>query len=264
MKKIIALLTVFAFVLVLAAGVYASTQTELNAAKSQLSAIDAKLVKAKKARKTAEVKKLTAQKQGLLSNMAALKAQLAAETAVAVTPVTPPPTPVVRPVQAPVSAGIFGWGINTGLTLGYVAGNSVMDVRADLIMGDGLGIGPMLGMSQNAINWKLGLGYCQGNDITGTARKAVPVYFDGILNISPDILGGIQSYLGGGVNYAVTGSGQTGGSYGGQVYYGIQGDIGLGGNTYVEVGYSIVRSGATSAPYSMKGAEVNIGTQLMW
>jgi hypothetical protein len=79
-------------------------------------------------------------------------------------------------------------------------------------------------------------------------------------------MGGIESYVGGGVNYVVYGSEKLAGSYGGQIYYGIQGDIGLGGKSYAELNYSIIRSGKDAGhnvQYSMKGVGISVGTTLL-
>ena len=161
--------------------------------------------------------------------------------------------------------GLFGWGMNTGATLGYLAGNSVMVARGDLILADALGIGPMLGLSDDAVNWKIGLGGAMGKDINDNEKKAIPLFIDGIINIPADVMG-VASYIGGGVNYVLYGSEKKAGSYGGQIYYGIKGDIGLGGDSYAELAYSIIRTGQDAGhdvPYSMKGVGINFGTEIL-
>lgn len=265
MKKTVAFLTVLAFVVVLAASVYAedsrSAADKIASGQEYLKALDTKIIKYRKLGNPAMVTKLQAEKRSTLAKLAAWKAELEAGVPA---PVTPPPAPVVRAAPAPVSAGMFGWGLNTGYTAGYIAGNSVTLLRADLILGDGLGIGSMLGVGQDAINWKIGLGGALGTSISGRSAKAIPLFIDGIINIPADLLGGVESYLGGGVNYALYGTGRTTGSYGGEIYYGIKGDIGLGGKSYIEVSWSDIRSGSSVTPaYSMKGVGVNVGTQLL-
>jgi hypothetical protein len=265
LKKAVALLTVFAFVVVLAASVYAEdTRTaaeKIASGQEYLKTLDTKIIKYRKLGNTAMVTKLQAEKKSTLARLAAWKAEMGAEVAPVV---TPPPAPVVQAAPAPVSAGMFGWGLNTGYTVGYIAGNSVTLLRADMIFGDGIGLGSLLGMGPDAINWKIGLGGAMGNDINGLNRKAIPLFIDGIINIPADLLGGVQSYIGGGLNYNLYGSGRVSGTYGGEVYLGMKGDIGLGGNSYIEVTWSDIRSGTSLTPaYSMRGVGVNIGTQLM-
>ena len=269
MKRIIAIITVFAFAMVLAGMVYAQIDTrtateKLAAGRAYLKLLDKKIIRLRNQGKTALVRKMQAEKKSTIARMQKWKAQAEADAAAPPpTPVapTPPPAPVARP--AAPGAGMFGMGINTGYSVGYLAGNSVIVGRGDIILADPLGIGPMLGLSEDAVAWKVGLGGAMGKDINDVEKKAIPLFADGIINIPADVMGGIDSYVGAGVNYVLYGSGKEAGSYGGQIYYGIKGDIGLGGDSYAELAYSIIRSGATTSPYSMKGIGINIGTELM-
>ncbi len=217
---------------------------------------------------TKVVKDLQAQKKSTITRMKGWKAQAEGERVAPPPPppprpVAPPPRPVARPAAAP--EGLLGVGVNSGYTLGYVAGNSIIVLRGDLIFADPMGIGPMLGLTEDAVEWKLGLGGAMGKDINDVEKKAIPLFVDGIINIPADVMGGVESYVGGGLNYVVYGSEKKGGSYGGQIYYGIQGDIGLGGTSYAELAYSIIRSGPDSVdvPYSMKGIGISVGTELL-
>ena len=277
MKKLIALITVFAFVAVLAGMVCAQADTrspeeKLAAGRAYLKLLDEKIIRHRKAGNMAVVKKLQADKKSTIARMKVWKAQSEAAEAAPpppppprrVAPPPPPPRPVARPAAAP--AGLFGWGLNTGYTVGYLAGNSVIVARGDMILSDAMGIGPMLGLSEDSVMWKLGLGGAMGKDINDNEKKAIPLFIDGIINIPAEVMGGVESYVGGGVNYVVYGSEKMGGSYGGQIYYGIQGDVGLGGTSYAELAYSIIRSSSDAGhdvPYSMKGIGINFGTTLV-
>ncbi|MBU0672255.1 MAG: hypothetical protein KJ732_04410 [Candidatus Margulisbacteria bacterium] len=265
-------MTVLAFVVVFAGMVSAqaddrSAAEKLAAGRAYLKLLDQKIIRLRNEGKAGLVKQMQADKKATIARMQAWKAEAESEMAAPPPPPrpvapTPPPRPAARP--AAPSAGLFGMGINTGYSVGYLAGNSVIVGRGDLILSDPLGIGPMLGLADDAIAWKVGLGGALASkDINDNERKAIPLFVDGILNIPADVMGGVASYVGGGVNYVLYGSGRETGSYGGQVYYGIQGDIGLGGNSYAELAYSIIRSGATTTPYSMKGIGINIGTQIV-
>jgi len=247
-----------------------SPAEKLAAGRAYLKLLDKKIIRLRKQGKTALVKKMQADKKATISRMKTWKAQAAAEMAapppprpVAPTP-PPPPRPVSRP--APAGMGLLGMGINTGYSVGYLMGNSVVTVRGDIILNDAMGIGPMLGMSEDAVQWKIGMAAAMGKDINDVEKKALPIVIDGVLNLPADVMGGVESYIGGGVNYVLYGSEQLGGSYGGQVYYGIQGDVGLGGKSFAELGYSIIRSGTDAGhtvPYSMKGVSVSFGTQIL-
>lgn len=265
MKKALGILLLVALVASIASVVVARTlEEERDAVRAYLTVVDAKIIKFRKAGNTAKMKVLQAEKAGTLRRWEKLKAQL--ESAQVPTPPaapTTPPPPAAPAKPAAVGGGMFGWGLNTGATLGYSMGKSVITGRADMILADPMGLGSMIGLSADAVNWKVGLGGAMGKDINDKDAKAIPLFVDGILNLPADMLGGIKSYVGAGVNYVLYGSGRVSGSYGGQIYYGIQGDVGLGGQSYVELGYSIIRSGAITNPYSMKGVGINFGTQLM-
>lgn len=270
MKRIIVALVLFVFVIAVAGTVYADTRSpaeKLAAGRAYLKLLDQKIIRHRNAGNAKVVKNLQAQKKSTIARMQVWKAQSEASVAPPpppVAPTPPPPRRVARPAAAP-SAGLFGMGLQTGVTVGYIAGNSVIVARGDLILGDALGIGPMLGLSDDAVAWKIGLGGAMGNDINDVEKKAIPLFLDGIIKIPADMMGGIESYVGGGLNYVIYGSEKKSGSYGGQIYYGIAGDVGLGGTSYAELAYSIIRSGpdAVSVPYSMKGIGINFGTEIL-
>ncbi|MFH1826120.1 MAG: hypothetical protein ABH823_02365 [bacterium] len=235
---------------------------KLESGRAYLKLLDQKIIRLRKDGKTALVEKMKAEKKTTIDRMKVWKAE--AESAPAPMAPTPPSAPVAMAPAPAAGAGLLGLGLNTGYTVGYtMAGsNSLITGRGDVILADAMGIGPMLGLTDDAISWKIGLGGATGNDNNGTSMKAIPLFVDGIIALPADLLGGIESYVGGGVNYVLYGSGTTSGSYGGQVCYGIAGDIGLGGSSYAELGYSIIRSG-TVGSYSAKGIGINVGTELL-
>lgn len=244
MKKLVALLTVLAFALTLASSVDAATTKK--AVKKAVKKVAKKVVK-----------------------KAVTKKVVAPRPMAPVAPVPPPPpmapAPRPTPVVAPAPTGMFGMGLKTDISLGYIAGKSVIAGRADIILADMLGMGPMVGLSDKAVTWKIGLGGASGKDVSDVEKKAIPLFVDGVINLPADLLGGVESYIGGGINYVLYGSEKKSGSIGGQVYAGIQGDLGLGGKSFVEVAYSIIRSGTGSLvqPYSMKGIGINVGQQIL-
>lgn len=274
MKRIIAFVTVLAFVVALTGMVMAQADgrtpaEKLASGQGYLKTLDAKIIKYRNLGNDKVVKDLQTQKKATIARMKVWKAEMEmAQVAPPPPPPrpvapTPPPPPRVARAAAP-TAGLFGWGLNTGVSAGYLMGNSVIVGRGDIILADAMGIGPMLGLSDDAVAWKIGMGGAMGKDINDVEVKAIPLFVDGIINIPADVMGGVASYVGGGANYVVYGSGKETGSYGAQVYYGIKGDVGLGGDSYAELAYSIVRSGAdVTTPYSMKGIGVSFGTELL-
>jgi len=221
MKKLIALLVVCGLVMGLV-GVYTAD-----------AAVAKKVVKKKVVVKKAPVKKV----------VQPAPRPIAPPPPIAVPP--PPPPPVARPV-APAPTGMLGWGLNTAVDAGLIAG--MMGLTGTAILPDPMGLGPMVGLPANAVMWKLGAGYAQGNDKNSVAWKAPHLIVDGLINLPADMMGGIETYLGGGLNYIVGRAG--GGSYGGGAYVGAKGDLGLGGKTYGQLGMGILRTGTGSGPHS--------------
>lgn len=259
MKRVLALLVVMAFVATMAAPVFAAT---LASMKANLKTLQAKLAKTK-------VKKT---KATLQNQIAALKKKIAVAEAMIAPPPPPPPPVAVPPPPPPVKAappppaptGLFGMGLETAAEVGMVAG--MLGLSGNVVLADPMGLGAMVGLPANAVAYKLGLGYAQGNDTNSKSWKAVPIVVDGLISLPADMMGGIETFVGGGINYVVYRSGQTGGSLGGQIYVGAQGDLGLGlgGKTYGELGYSILRTGTSDkGAYSSKSVSVLVGQKIL-
>jgi hypothetical protein len=255
LKKFVALVTMFAFIVALSGLVYAkvddrSPAEKLEAARAYLKLLDQKIIRLRNEGKLDLVKKMQADKKGTLARMKAWKAEAEAEEGAPGAPVAPtPPAPplAVRPAATP-SAGLFGWGLSTDLSGSYISTGSgsvsgVLGVRGDLVLADPLALGTLVGLSENDVKYHIGLGYSVGNSL-----NAIPLYIDGVIALPADLLGGIASYLGGGLNYTLYGNGRKIGRYGIEAYYGVKGNLGLGlgGDTAFELGYSVVRSDTVS------------------
>jgi len=249
MRKLIALLVVVAFVVTLAGMVFGRTlEEERDAVRAYLKVIDAKIIKYRKAGNTAVVKKLQGEKAATLKRWEKVKAQMGAEGITpppppgAPLPPPPPPAPVVVRPAAP--AGLLGMGINTSLAGSYIntgkgSLSGSIGARGDWLLDDFVGLGSMVGLSADAIKYKAGLGAVYG----GGGMKAIPLYAGGIINLPADMMGGLETYLTGGLNYVVYGNGQTTGKIGGDAAVGMNIDLGLGlGKTGIELGWGAVRS----------------------
>ncbi|MFA6431506.1 MAG: hypothetical protein WCV91_03905 [Candidatus Margulisiibacteriota bacterium] len=185
-----------------------------------------------------------------------------------IAPVAPIPAPrPVAPIPTPVkttSAGAFGWGLNSDISGTYLyngkgPASGAMGVRMDLVFSDPMAFGTWVGLSADAVKYKVGLGGFYGKDNYDKKIYALPLYVDGVIMLPAALLGGVDSYIGGGVNYALYGTGKTTGTYGGQVYYGIMGDLGLGlGKTALEIGYGVVRAGTGTGKRSAKGLTISV------
>lgn len=270
MKKIIAGFVVFAFVLGIAAIVYARTAAEeLEAIRAYLKLLDQKIIRHRNLGNRATVLKLQAEKKATIARAQKVKARAEAEAAPSppaeAVPPPPPPPVAAKPVvpEKPKPAGLFGMGIPTSGSLLYIAGNSTMGLRGDIVLSDMLEIGPMIGLSADSINYRIGLGYTQGKDINDNEWKSIPLFIDGVINFPEDVIG-VESYIGGGINYVVYRTSKTSGNIGLQAYAGIQGDLlEIGSNSFAEVGYSIIRTGPVDPAFSSKGFSIAIGQQLV-
>jgi hypothetical protein len=209
----------------------------------------------------AAVKKVVAKKKVVVKKVVKKPVVKKAPIKAAPAPIAPPPPPVAPvPPPAPVvvkpaaNAGLFGMGLNTSLDGLYISTgkgslSGSVGVMGNLVLDDFIGLGPMVGLSANAVKFKVGTGYVMG----GGGIKAVPVYGGGIISLPAEWMGGLDSYLAGGLNYVAYGNGKTSGKLGGDVYFGIKADLGLGlGKTGFELGYSVVRSNTiTSKGFSL-------------
>jgi len=266
LKKIFALLTVLAFVITIAGTVYAqaddrSPAEKLASGREYLKTLDTKIIKYRNMGDQAMVKNLQAQKASTIARMKVWKAQAEAAGSQPVAPTPPPPPPVaVRPAAAP-AAGLFGWGLLTSADLGYIGGQgSTASILAggSLVFGDPLALGAIVGLPEDSVQYKVGLGLTYGKDYANATMNAVYVSADGILNLPAEWMGGVMTYVGAQVNYPVYKTEVTG-TIGGLVYGGLKGDIGLGGNSYCEVGYGAIRRTGNST----KGVDIKIGQEIL-
>jgi hypothetical protein len=175
---------------------------------------------------------------------------------VAPAPPPPPVAPVVPPpvVAKPVApAGIFGWGLKSAISGTYLYNgkgpySGAIAGRYDLVLDDPLALGTIVGLSANALKFRVGLGGVYGKDNVDATIKAIPLFVDAVLSLPADLLGGLDMYIGGGVNYNLYGTGKQTGPYGIEAMAGINVDFGLGlGKTGLELGYSVLRAGGNVA-----------------
>lgn len=266
MKRIVALITVFAFAVALAGTVYAQADTrtaaqKLAAGRAYLKTLDTRIIEARNLGQTARVKKIQQLKKSTIARMKEWKAQ--AEAASVAPPPPPPPRRVAPPpprrVVKAAPVGLFGLGLNTSADIGYITGDKTASILAggSIVLSDPMAIGSILGLSADAVSYKVGLGLTYGKDMNDNDFNALLLTADGILNIPADMLG-VASYVGAQVNYPVYKSDVTG-EIGGLLYVGIKGDVGLGGDSYAELGYGAVRRDG----FSTKGIDIKFGQEIL-
>jgi hypothetical protein len=252
MKKVIIFIVAMAFMASVASVASARTMAEeMTAVRDYLNVVDAKLATAKASKNTKRVALLHAEKTATLARWYKLKATM-------VTPTAPAPAPAPAPVvnvttPAPVviipspPPGLFGMGIPVALTGLYIntgKGNysGTGGVKGEVILDDFTGLDNMIGLAPKAIKYKLGVGVVDG----GGGIKGIPVYAGG--TIALPMMGGVEPYLVGGLNYVVYGNGKTSGKIGGDAGLGCKVDFGFGiGKTGLELGWGVVRSNTVTS-----------------
>ena len=269
MKKVIAILIAIAFVASVAGTVFGRTlDEERDAVRAYLKVIDAKIIKARNAGQKVKVSQLRGEKVNTLKRWEKLKAAMAMEAAPSAPSMAPvPPPPVAVKAVSAKPAALFGLGWNTMISGSYLNTgkgkiSGALAGRGDLVLDDMLGLASMVGMSADALKYKVGLGLVYGTDNNNASIKTIPLFVDAVLMLPK--MGGMDMYVGGGVNYTLYGTGRTSGPYGVQAYAGLLTNLGLGlGVTGFELGYSIVRAGGSPALVSAKGLSLSVSQQVV-
>jgi hypothetical protein len=246
MKRLIALLVVLGFFV----GVVSMSEAATAAKKAPAKKVAAKKVVAKKVVAKKVVKKVVK------------KAVKAAPKVAPVAPAPPPPPMAPVPPPAPVAVkaaptgSLFGWGVNTMLTGSYISTGKTSSIggtgviRGDWVMDDMVGLGPMVGLSTNAVKFTLGTGVASGSGL-----RAIPLFVGGIIMLPADMMGGMSTYLSGGLNYVLYGNGKTSGKIGGEANVGLMADLGMGlGKTGFQIGWSAIRSNTVTS----KGFQLSV------
>jgi hypothetical protein len=252
MKKAIIFLVAMAVMASVSSVAFAKTMAEeMSAVRDYLNVVDAKLATAKNAKNEKKIRLLHAEKAATLARWYKLKATMVTPAA----PVVQAPAPVVNvTTPAPIvvmpspAPGLFGMGIPVALSGLYInTGKGTYSgtggLKGEVILDDFTGLDNMLGLAPKAIKYKVGVGVVDGG---GEGLKAIPVYAGG--TIALPMMGGVEPYLVGGLNYVVYGNGKTSGQIGGDAGLGCKVDFGFGiGKTGLELGWGVVRSNTVTS-----------------
>ncbi|MFH1684559.1 MAG: hypothetical protein ABIA67_06730 [Candidatus Margulisiibacteriota bacterium] len=153
-----------------------------------------------------------------------------------VPPPPPPPTYDVTTIEK--DKGLLGWGLNADIGGKLLFGSLMAGVRGDVIFADPLMLGEKIGLAEDAVEYKVGLGFA----LTDTL-KTVPLYADAIVYLKEGSLFGMDPYVGAGLNYNLYGTGKVSGGLGGQLSLGVLADFGLGSRTEIALGYGTHKVG---------------------
>ena len=154
----------------------------------------------------------------------------------------PPPNYDVTPVTE--DKGLLGWGQNIDLGGFIQAGNGVLGFRANWLFADPWQLGSKIGLSEDAVEYKVGTGLAFGSDLNNNAINTIPLFADAVVHLKEGSLFGQDPYVGAGLNYNLYGTDSNFGTWGGQFYGGVLVDFGFAsGKTGLEIGYSALRVG---------------------
>jgi hypothetical protein len=164
-------------------------------------------------------------------------------------PPPPPPPPITEVDTLKEEPGLFGWGINTDLNGSYLINRTgqqgllgVLAVGGDIIFDDPLAIGSRIGLAEDAVEYKAGLGLAFGNDINNNPIFSLGLSTDAVLYLKEGSLFGLDPFVGAGLNLNLVGTDSKIGGLGGQLYGGILADLGLGaGKTGFSIGYNSIK-----------------------
>ena len=155
--------------------------------------------------------------------------------------IPPPPVPETGIAVPKENKGLWGWGLNTDCGGNILFGSIMLGARGDIVFEDPWKLGEKMGLADDAVEYKLGLGYVFSDKL-----NSVPLYADMVLYLKEGSLFGIDPYLGAGLIYSVVGSG-SGGGLGAQAYLGVLANLGFASRTGIAVGVAnyVVGNGPT-------------------
>ncbi|MEE8637820.1 MAG: hypothetical protein V3T21_02130, partial [Candidatus Margulisiibacteriota bacterium] len=152
----------------------------------------------------------------------------------------PPPPPPTFEVQLPQEdKGLFGWGLNTDLGGKLLFGSLVLGVRGDMIFDDPLLLGEKIGLAEDAVEYKIGLGF-----VLSDKFKSIPLYTEAVVYLKEGSLFGLDPFVGAGLILNLYGTGSVSGGMGGQVNLGFLADFGFESRTQVALGYGTYKIGS--------------------
>ena len=153
-------------------------------------------------------------------------------------PPPPPPPPDLDQIVPKDDPGLLGWNTNADIKGKLLFGSLLGCVRGDVIFADPLLLGEKIGLAEDAVEYKVGLGF-----VLADTFKSIPLYTDAVIYLKEGSLFGLDPYVGTGLIYNLYGTGKVTGGLGGQIYLGILADLGFESLTGISVGYGTYKVG---------------------
>ena len=164
----------------------------------------------------------------------------------------PPPPPTSEFKAFEKEPGIFRMNQNAEVTGAYVFENLLLGtlfVGGNLIVSDSNHLGEKIGLAEDALEYKIGLGLALGYDSGNNPIFSIPLQTGATLYFKEGSLYGYDPFAGIGFNLNLIGTDFHFGGIGYQLFGGILADLGwLGGKTGLAIGYnSFIVEGARQA-----------------
>lgn len=163
-------------------------------------------------------------------------------------PPPPPPPPAYETEVLKKDTGIFGWGMSADVSGNYTYNRGqqgllgLLLARGDILFDDPLALGERLGLAEDAVQYKLGLGLALGSDVNEQRIFSIPVFAGANIYLKEGSLGGMDPFVGAGLNLNLLGSDAKMGGMGTEIYGGVLVDLGFeAGKTEFSVGYNTLR-----------------------
>ncbi|MFA5839886.1 MAG: hypothetical protein WC890_04430 [Candidatus Margulisiibacteriota bacterium] len=183
----------------------------------------------------------------------------------AIAPVPPPATSTQEVILTPPPAsttetevklpgkkkGLLGWSQNADFGAAYqlCSGQQgllgLIGARGDFVFDDPWQLGGKVGLAQDAVQYKAGIGLYFGNDSNNNPISTIPLFGEAIIYLPENCFFGYDPYFNVGLNFNLYGTNQTFGGIGSQFGAGILVDSGLGlEKTAIGIGFNSFNVGS--------------------
>jgi len=160
-----------------------------------------------------------------------------------------PPAPPTTPA-ASANNGIFGLNTRADVngSYAYTSGQNgflgLLGGGANIIFADPAQLGSKIGLADDALEYKVGLGAYVGQDKNDLNMFSLPLIADATLYLKEGSFFGLDPFIGTGINLNLIGTNSTFGGLGYNLYTGMLADLGWGtGPTEFKVGYRSIKVG---------------------
>jgi len=161
-----------------------------------------------------------------------------------------PELPAPPPATSLNNNGIFGWNTRADVngSYAYTSGQNgffgLLGGGANIIFADPAQLGSKIGLAEDALEYKAGLGLFVGQDKNDLNMFSLPLVADATLYLKEGSLFGLDPFVGAGINLNLIGTDSTFGGLGYNLYTGWLADLGWGtGPTEFKVGYRSLKVG---------------------